>query len=236
VAPAALSTPQASSKVPRPSATQTSPEWGSREHPPARAPRRWSTRRRPRRRTRRTQSGWLSRAASRKAQKAARQTTYPPLTTFTTFATRITYERFPSGLESTARLPFQTGNRPGGGPSHLCVMRRGVSLVLGALLAGVVLLPATAQAKGSRLRFAEEAYARGDRAARRPAREGSSNVTLKDCLRHPAERGGLKCLFGGRPISNESAPRLPDRGDRPGAHAVSRQHHQPFGWGRPPVT
>jgi hypothetical protein len=48
-----------------------------------------------------------------------------PETTFTTFATRITYERFPSGLESTARLPFQTGNRPGGGPSHLCVMRWG---------------------------------------------------------------------------------------------------------------
>lgn len=36
--------------------------------------------------------------------------------------------------------------------------------MLGALVAGVALLPAAAHAKGSKLRFAEEAYAPGDRA------------------------------------------------------------------------
>ena len=92
--------------------------------------------------------------------------------TFTTIATRLAHERFPWDLTPRSACPSQTGNRPGGGSSHLCVMRRGVSLVLGALLAGVVLLPATAQAKGSRLRFAEEAYAPSDRASRRPAGKG----------------------------------------------------------------
>lgn len=60
--------------------------------------------------------------------------------------------------------PHARGNRPGDTGSHLCVTRRTASLVLGALLAAAVLLPATAQAKGSKLRFDQEAYAPGERA------------------------------------------------------------------------
>jgi dipeptidyl aminopeptidase/acylaminoacyl peptidase len=43
-------------------------------------------------------------------------------------------------------------------------MRRAASLVLCALFAGAILPPGAAQAKGSKLRFAQESYAPGDRA------------------------------------------------------------------------
>lgn len=47
------------------------------------------------------------------------------------------------------------------------MMRRNSCLLLGAVLAGTVLLPAAAQAKGSHLRFAQEQYAPGDHAVGR---------------------------------------------------------------------
>jgi hypothetical protein len=47
------------------------------------------------------------------------------------------------------------------------MMRGTAFLLLSALLTGVVLLPATAHAKGSKLRFVQETYAPGDRAVAR---------------------------------------------------------------------